>query len=120
MVRMRAQKRVARSSLLTLEGPDDERAGGGDNRDLCLTVLDSQLDSDSETLPVAAGLGNVFTDLLGRLQSVKRKGTKAGQRRNSSPWSVAPFGFVVRTKPSGPILGASADEAPTSPPTARR
>jgi hypothetical protein len=28
-----------------------------------LTVLDGQLDSDAETLPVASGLGDIFTDL---------------------------------------------------------
>jgi hypothetical protein len=28
-----------------------------------LTVLDGQLDSDTETLPVTSGLGDIFTDL---------------------------------------------------------
>jgi hypothetical protein len=31
-----------------------------------LTVLDGQLDGDTETLPVTSGLGDIFTDLLGR------------------------------------------------------
>jgi hypothetical protein len=30
-----------------------------------LTVLDGQLDSDPQTLPVTSGLGDVFSDLLG-------------------------------------------------------
>jgi hypothetical protein len=30
-----------------------------------LTVLDGQLDSDTETLPVTSGLGDIFTDLCG-------------------------------------------------------
>ena len=32
----------------------------------CLSVLDSELDSDLETLPLAGGLGDVLTDFLGR------------------------------------------------------
>ena len=46
-----------------LEGLDDERRGGGNNGNGGLTVLDGQLDSDTETLPVTSGLGNIFTDL---------------------------------------------------------
>ena len=32
----------------------------------CLSVLDGELDSDLETLPIAGGLGDVLTDFLGR------------------------------------------------------
>jgi hypothetical protein len=46
-----------------LEGLDDERRGRGDNGDLSLTVLDGQLDRDPKTLPVASGLGDIFTNL---------------------------------------------------------
>lgn len=49
-----------------LKSADDQGRGGGNNRDLSLTVLDGQLDSDTETLPVSSALGNVFSDLLGR------------------------------------------------------
>jgi hypothetical protein len=81
-----------------LEGADDERRSGGDNRDGGLTVLDGELDGHAETLlhvgrtavlslenglprslrrdravgeelipyPVTSGLGDIFTDLLGR------------------------------------------------------
>lgn len=49
-----------------LERLDDERRGGGDNGNGSLTVLDGKLDGNTETLPVTSGLGNVFTDLLGR------------------------------------------------------
>jgi len=49
-----------------LEGLDDERRGGGNDGDGGLTVLDGQLDGDTETLPVTSGLGNIFTDLLWR------------------------------------------------------
>lgn len=45
------------------EGLDDERRGGGNDGDGGLTVLDGQLDSDAETLPVTRGLGDIFTDL---------------------------------------------------------
>lgn len=48
-----------------LERLDDERRSRGDDRDGSLTVLDGKLNSDTETLPVTSGLGNVFTDLLG-------------------------------------------------------
>lgn len=50
-----------------LQGTDDERRRRGDDRDGGLTVLDRQLDRDAETLPVASRLGDVLTDLLGRL-----------------------------------------------------
>jgi hypothetical protein len=46
-----------------LKGLDDEGGGGWDDRDGGLTVLDGQLDSDTETLPVTSGLGDIFTDL---------------------------------------------------------
>lgn len=46
-----------------LEGLNDEGRSGGDDGDGGLTVLDGQLDSDTETLPVTSGLGDIFTDL---------------------------------------------------------
>ena len=49
-----------------LERLDDERRGRGHHRDSRLTVLHGKLDSDTQTLPVTRGLGNVFTHLLGR------------------------------------------------------
>ncbi|KAI3477912.1 hypothetical protein L1887_60219 [Cichorium endivia] len=64
-----------------LERLDDERGGRGDDRDGSLTVLDGKLDGDAETLPVAGGLGDVLTDLLGRetkrtdLGGKRRRGT---------------------------------------------
>lgn len=50
-----------------LQGLDDQRRGRRHNGHSSLTVLDSQLDGHTETLPLARGLGNVFTDLLRRL-----------------------------------------------------
>jgi hypothetical protein len=50
-----------------LEGLDDERRGRGNNRHLSLTVLDGQLDGDTESLPVASGFGDIFTDLCAAL-----------------------------------------------------
>lgn len=68
-----------------LEGTDDEGRGGGNNRDRGLTVLDGELDGDTETFlliarlrvsdsvssmtcsgkrganPVTGSLGNIFT-----------------------------------------------------------
>jgi len=49
-----------------LEGLDDERRSRGDDRDGGLTVLDGELHGDAKTLPVTSGLGDIFTDLLGR------------------------------------------------------
>ena len=45
---------------------------------LCLSVLDSELDGDLETLPVAGGLGNVVSDLLGG----ETEGTNLEWKRN--------------------------------------
>lgn len=59
-----------------LKGLDDEGRGGGNDRDGGLTVLDGQADGDAETLPVASGLGDIFTDLLGR----KTEGTDLGRK----------------------------------------
>ncbi len=46
-----------------LEGLDDKGRGGGNDGNGGLTVLDGQLDGDAQTLPVAGGLGDIFTDL---------------------------------------------------------
>lgn len=51
-----------------LQGFDDEGGGGGHDRDGGDTVLDAQLDSDLQTLPVSGRLGDIISDLLGRLQ----------------------------------------------------
>ena len=61
-----------------LEGLDDQRGGGGNDRDGGLTVLDGQADGDAETLPVASGLGDIFTDLLGRKTERTDLGRKGG------------------------------------------
>ena len=50
-----------------LEGTDDEGRRGGDNGNGSLTVLNRKLNGNAETLPVASSLGDVLTDLLGRL-----------------------------------------------------
>ena len=47
------------------QGLDDEGAGGVDDGDGSLTVLDGQLNGHSKTFPVSGGLGDVFSDLLG-------------------------------------------------------
>ena len=89
-----------------LEGLDNERRGGGNDGDGGLTVLDGQPDSDAETLPVASGLGDIFTDLCAPLAA-------------ASSCSIG-LNVLFGDRPRGPILGARADEAPTSPPVARR
>jgi hypothetical protein len=50
--------------MLTLESLDDEGRSGGDDVDLCLTVLDGELDGNTETLPCASRLCDIFTDLF--------------------------------------------------------
>lgn len=62
-----------------LEGLDDQGRGGGNDRDGGLTVLDGQADGDTETLPVAGGLGDIFTDLLGRKTERTDLGRKGGR-----------------------------------------
>ena len=62
-----------------LEGLDDQGRGGGHDRDGGLTVLDGQADGDAETLPVAGGLGDIFTDLLGRKTERTDLGRKGGR-----------------------------------------
>lgn len=48
------------------QSSDDEGRGGGNDRDSGLSVLDGELDGDTETFPVASSLRNIFTDLLWR------------------------------------------------------
>lgn len=62
-----------------LEGLDDQGRSGGNDRDGGLTVLDGQADGDTETLPVTSGLGDIFTDLLGRKTERTDLGRKGGR-----------------------------------------
>ena len=50
-----------------------------------LTVHDSELDSDLQTLPIHSGLLDVVTDLLGGL-SDKQVGRKPSPYREDQPW----------------------------------
>lgn len=67
---------------LTLQSLDDQGRSGGDDRDGGLTVLDGELDGHAETLPVAGGLGDVFSDLLGGLWWA-REGSERSEREGS-------------------------------------
>ena len=62
-----------------LESADDEGGGGGDDGDGSLTVLDGELDSDLQALPVASSLGDIFTDLLGRQTERTDLGGESGR-----------------------------------------
>lgn len=62
-VRLRGERSY--SKRRTLESPDHESAGGGDDGDGGLTVLDGQLDGYAQTFPLLGGLGDIFTDFLG-------------------------------------------------------
>lgn len=91
-----------------LEGLDDERRGGRNNRDLSLTVLDGQLDGDTKTFLFMASVPNSVLPQMARILT-------------QSPVALAISSpTFLGDKPRGPILGASAEEAPTSPPVARR
>ena len=48
-----------------LKSSDNQRRSRGNNRDGSLTVLDGKLNSNTNTLIVLGGLGDIFTDLLG-------------------------------------------------------
>lgn len=54
-----------------LQGFDDQGGGRGHHRDGGHTVLDAQAHGDLQTLPVTGRLGDVVSDLLGRLQRDK-------------------------------------------------
>lgn len=144
-----------------LEGLDDKGGSRGDDRDGGLTVLDGELDGDTESLPVASGLGNVLSNLLGGLfvssctrrcdgmsfgcncRTAKQETVSGKKWTSQSSWirshsdghSIPLLASMSRTlpadcsemsipslltRPRGPILGARAEEAPTSPPVARR
>ena len=90
-----------------LERLDDEGGGRGDDGDGGLTVLDGELDGDAEAFPVACCFGDVFTDPKHMLEL-----GGMGEEREDA--------YFFGDRPRGPILGARADEAPTSPPVARR
>lgn len=95
-----------------LQGSDDQRRSSRDDRDSSLTVLDRKLDSYAQafllqasvhlrcrarkkrtTYPVASGLSNVFTDLLGR--QTQRTDLRSESRRSTD---LTTSGAEVATK----------------------
>jgi len=91
-----------------LQSLDDEGRSRWDDRDGGLTVLDGESDGDTETL-------------LQRLLKFVLQSFAISFERTQSPVALAissPTFFGER--PRGPIFGARAEEAPTSPPVARR
>merc|ERR1719411_973310 len=65
-----------------LEGLDDEGRGTGHHTALCLPVLDAELNSDLQTLPVSSGLGDVISHLLGGEAERTNLGGKRGGSSN--------------------------------------
>ena len=65
-----------------LKSTNDQRRGRGNNRDSSLTVLDGKLNSDTDTLVVLGGLGDIFTDLLGGETERTDLGSKSGRSTN--------------------------------------
>ena len=89
-----------------LQRPDNEGRRGRDNRHRSLAVLDGELN----------GHAQAFLDFLCQLSA-----SEVGTRLTQSPVAFAMSSpTFFGDKPSGPILGARAEEAPTSPPVARR
>ena len=79
-----------------IELADDEGRSAGNDLHLChdestithyssLTIHDSELDRDLQTLPVHGSLLDVVTDLLGGL-SDKQVGRKPSPYREDQPW----------------------------------
>ena len=79
-----------------IELADDEGRSAGNDFHLChdestlmhyssLTIHDSELDRDLQTLPVHGSLLDVVTDLLGGL-SDKQAGRKPSPYREDQPW----------------------------------
>ncbi|KAB8349723.1 hypothetical protein FH972_023738 [Carpinus fangiana] len=84
-----------------LERLDDQRGGRRDDGHSGLTVLDGEPDGHAQTFLLRRGM--------------------CGRERTQSPVALAISSpTFLGDRPRGPILGASADEAPTSPPVARR
>lgn len=65
-----------------LESLDDQRGGSGNDGHGGLTVLDGELDSYAQALPVTSSLGDVFTDLLGRQTQRTDLGSEGGRGTN--------------------------------------
>ena len=88
---------------------DDESGGGGDNLDLGLPVLDGQLDRDLQEVPIIISFSGKTSSVCVTLRPFHSCVALA----MSSP-------IFLGERPSGPTLGARAEVAATSPPTARR
>jgi hypothetical protein len=92
-----------------LERFDDKGRSGWDDGDGGLTILDGELNGDTETF------------LWNKSAYLKRRVLKTQIRHTQSTVAFAISSpTFLGDRPSGPILGARADEAPTSPPVALR
>lgn len=67
-----------------LESSDDQRRGRGDDGHGGLSVLDGQLDGDTDTLVSLGGLGNILTNLLGGQTEGTDLGGEGGRGTNLS------------------------------------
>lgn len=92
-----------------LECSDDQRRSGGDDRHCGLTVLDGELYGDPETF-----LQQHQNPIAGSIV-----GMGGGPTQSPVAFAISSPTFFGE-RPRGPIFGASAEEAPTSPPVARR
>jgi len=62
-----------------LQGLDDERRGRGDDGNRGLTVLDGELDGDTESFPVSSCFCDIFSNLLWRQTQRTDLGSKGGR-----------------------------------------
>lgn len=97
-----------------LQSLDNQSGGRGNDGDGGLTVLDGELDGDTEALLLIGG------KILGQsAESYQFAHSEVSHTQSPVALAISSPTFLG-DRPRGPILGASADEAPTSPPVARR
>ncbi len=95
----------------------------GHNLNRGVTILADKLDSNVHALPCLGGLGDIVTNLLGRLrqiQSIKKGCASIKVRTGTNNKDAKDDQDRGATMPRGPIFGARDEPPGTSPPLTRR
>lgn len=79
-----------------LKGTNNKGRSRWNNRNSSLTVLDSQLNGNAQTLPVLGSLGNVLTNLLGR--QTQRTNLRGKCRRSTNLTTSSAESNYIKTK----------------------